>query len=31
MDLGETFCEGVEWIQLAQNGDHWRADAELLD
>jgi hypothetical protein len=25
MDLGETGWEGVEWIQLAQESDRWRA------
>jgi hypothetical protein len=25
MDLGETGCWGMEWIQLAQDMDRWRA------
>jgi hypothetical protein len=25
MDLGETGFEGVDWIQIAQVGDQWRA------
>jgi hypothetical protein len=25
MDLEEIGCEGVEWIQLAQDRDRWRA------
>jgi len=24
MDLMETGLEGVDWIQLAQDMDHWR-------
>jgi hypothetical protein len=25
MDLGEIGCGGVDWIDLAQVADHWRA------
>jgi len=25
MDVGETGCEGVDWIHLAQDRDQWRA------
>jgi hypothetical protein len=25
MDLGETGWDGVDWIELAQDRDHWRA------
>jgi alpha-glucosidase (family GH31 glycosyl hydrolase) len=25
MDLGETGCRGVKWIQLAQHRDRWQA------
>jgi hypothetical protein len=25
MDFGETGWEGAEWIQLAEDSDHWRA------
>jgi hypothetical protein len=25
MDLGETEWEGVDWIHLAEDGDHWQA------
>jgi hypothetical protein len=25
VDLQEVGCEGVDWIQLAQGGDRWRA------
>jgi hypothetical protein len=25
MDLQEVGCEGVDWIQLAQDGDRWQA------
>jgi hypothetical protein len=24
MDLGETECDGVDWIDLAQDRDQWR-------
>jgi hypothetical protein len=23
--MGDGWCEGLNWIQLAQNRDHWRA------
>ena len=25
MDLHEVGCEGIDWIDLAQNRDRWRA------
>jgi hypothetical protein len=25
MDLGEIGWDGVDWVDLAQDGDHWRA------
>jgi hypothetical protein len=25
MDLGETGCSGVDWIDLVQDSDKWRA------
>jgi hypothetical protein len=25
MDLGETGCHGMDWIDLAQDRDQWRA------
>ena len=25
MDLQEVGCEGMDWIELAQDGDRWRA------
>jgi transposase len=25
MDLGETGCDGRDWIELAQDRDQWRA------
>ena len=25
MDLEEVGCWGMDWIELAQNGDRWRA------
>jgi hypothetical protein len=25
MDLQEVWCEGMDWIELAQDGDRWRA------
>jgi hypothetical protein len=25
MDLQEVGCEGMDWIDLAQEGDRWRA------
>jgi len=25
MDLQEVECEGVEWFEVAQDGDRWRA------
>jgi hypothetical protein len=25
MDLGEIECDGMDWIDLAQDREHWRA------
>jgi hypothetical protein len=30
IDLGEIGWEGVDWIDLAQNRDHWRALVNAL-
>jgi hypothetical protein len=30
MALGETGCEGVEWIQLAQDRGYWRAVVNVI-
>jgi hypothetical protein len=30
MDLREKGCEGVYWIQLAQDRDQWRAVVEVI-
>jgi hypothetical protein len=30
MDLRETGCGGVEWIQLAQNRDRWQALVNMV-
>jgi hypothetical protein len=30
VDLKETGCDGVDWIDLAQDRDKWRAVANTL-
>jgi hypothetical protein len=30
MDIQEVGCEGMEWIELAQNTDRWRARVNVV-
>jgi hypothetical protein len=30
MDLQEVGCVGMDWIELAQNGDRWRALVKIV-
>ena len=30
MDLQEVGCEGVDWIELAQNRDRWRTVVDAV-
>ena len=30
MDFQEVGCEGMDWIDLAQDGDRWRAPVNAL-
>jgi hypothetical protein len=30
MDLGETGWDGVDWIDLVQDRDHWRASVNTV-